>query len=562
MSLTKVSYSMISGAVLNVLDFGADPTGVTDSYAAFRAAIDSVGQWPGESATVRDGRFTLEVPRGKYLLSQELRLDRTMSLIGTGGGSLARLGTQLTFPAGSNGLVTVRHSGGTGGDGTGTVGNPDHYALGVVIENIGITALGKNATRTAGIAATTTTIIKNCLVNAFSGYGIYFQSLINPAYSDPPNTWADPAGSELISGIPPSTLGGAGDAGGCNGWYVENCLLVSNTLTGLHIVGGDSNNGVSTMVVAQDSLVGLSDQSGIGNTHIGFLPEICTAAAYRTGSDAGVTNLIGCNFTEGNGTQNCASDGTILLSCIGGTTYLAGQQPPKIFRAASNFVTFPPLYRQFLVADNPGAAVGMQVVLGEGAANMSVIKMQTELTPNVVNTNTETALHWDSTIGAWTFWNVNSIPILDLKTYDSISATGYLGAPNGLMVSRKAKVTAATAAPTTGTNAQGDQIINTLVAAGGSPGWVCVTSGTFSAATEAGTTTNGSATITGLADTSDFFIGEFVNASAGFASLTALTIVSIVTNTSITVDRVANASGACTLSTSDPVFKTMANVAA
>lgn len=40
MSLTKVSYSMISGTYVNVLDYGADPSGTTDSAAAFQAAID------------------------------------------------------------------------------------------------------------------------------------------------------------------------------------------------------------------------------------------------------------------------------------------------------------------------------------------------------------------------------------------------------------------------------------------------------------------------------------------------------------------------------------------
>jgi len=41
MSLTKVSYSMVQGAPINVLDLGADPTGVTDSTAAIQAAIDT-----------------------------------------------------------------------------------------------------------------------------------------------------------------------------------------------------------------------------------------------------------------------------------------------------------------------------------------------------------------------------------------------------------------------------------------------------------------------------------------------------------------------------------------
>lgn len=38
MALTKVSFSLISGASTNVLDFGADPTGVADSTAAFASA--------------------------------------------------------------------------------------------------------------------------------------------------------------------------------------------------------------------------------------------------------------------------------------------------------------------------------------------------------------------------------------------------------------------------------------------------------------------------------------------------------------------------------------------
>lgn len=43
MSLTKVSYSMITGAFTNVLDYGADPTGAADSTAAIALAIGQGG---------------------------------------------------------------------------------------------------------------------------------------------------------------------------------------------------------------------------------------------------------------------------------------------------------------------------------------------------------------------------------------------------------------------------------------------------------------------------------------------------------------------------------------
>ena len=56
MALTKVSYSMITGASTNVLDFGADPTGATDSTAAFTAA---------KTAALATNK-TIYIPAGTY----------------------------------------------------------------------------------------------------------------------------------------------------------------------------------------------------------------------------------------------------------------------------------------------------------------------------------------------------------------------------------------------------------------------------------------------------------------------------------------------------------------
>jgi len=72
MSLTKVSYSMISGAIANVLDFGADPTGVADSTAAINAALVAAD--------------VVYLPAGNYKVSQ---------IVFTGSGNTAIFGKTL-----------------------------------------------------------------------------------------------------------------------------------------------------------------------------------------------------------------------------------------------------------------------------------------------------------------------------------------------------------------------------------------------------------------------------------------------------------------------------------
>lgn len=60
MSLTKVSYSMIQGAAVSVLDFGADPSGATDSTAAIQAAID-YGIANNRQVTIPNGSYAVDM---------------------------------------------------------------------------------------------------------------------------------------------------------------------------------------------------------------------------------------------------------------------------------------------------------------------------------------------------------------------------------------------------------------------------------------------------------------------------------------------------------------------
>lgn len=79
MSLTKVSYSMISGAPFNVLDYGADPTGVADSAAAIQAAISAAAVGVGGSTGA-----TVYFPTGTYAIGTTLLLPNRVALVGSG----------------------------------------------------------------------------------------------------------------------------------------------------------------------------------------------------------------------------------------------------------------------------------------------------------------------------------------------------------------------------------------------------------------------------------------------------------------------------------------------
>jgi hypothetical protein len=67
MALTKVSYSMITGASLNVLDYGADPTGVADSTSAIQAAVDAAYTQYNRTVYVPNGIYRLD---GRITIAQ------------------------------------------------------------------------------------------------------------------------------------------------------------------------------------------------------------------------------------------------------------------------------------------------------------------------------------------------------------------------------------------------------------------------------------------------------------------------------------------------------------
>jgi polygalacturonase len=73
MSLTKVSYSMIQGAFVNVLDYGAVGDNTVDCTTAFQAAIDAC-PYGG----------TVFIPVGKFKLTAAITTSKAIQLTGAG----------------------------------------------------------------------------------------------------------------------------------------------------------------------------------------------------------------------------------------------------------------------------------------------------------------------------------------------------------------------------------------------------------------------------------------------------------------------------------------------
>lgn len=100
MGLTKVTYSMIEGAVYNVLDFGADPTGTDDSTAAINAAIVSANAAGGGAVYFPSGLYVIGTTTYVTLLSN-------VSLIGDGPSSKIKLANSSPVSAALSAITAV-----------------------------------------------------------------------------------------------------------------------------------------------------------------------------------------------------------------------------------------------------------------------------------------------------------------------------------------------------------------------------------------------------------------------------------------------------------------------
>lgn len=209
MSLTKVSFSMIEGAYLNVLDYGAVGDGTTLDTAAFDLAI---------TAANANG-VAVFVPAGTYRVGR-IDLKSNVSLIGEPGTVLKR---------NDNILMGVSYNGTT-------VDN-------VTVENI---EFDDNASGAAGtwkfcvyIADATNVTFRNC--KFYNGYDVAIKD-------------AGPDGIYISTG-----------SSGRNDILIENCTFEEFTRNGISITNGANGVTVRGCTFKECGLFGMDVESDFGN---------------------------------------------------------------------------------------------------------------------------------------------------------------------------------------------------------------------------------------------------------------------------------------------------------
>jgi hypothetical protein len=109
MSLTKATYSMIEGAPLNVLDFGAIQNNSTDNTAAVQAAINSLGPYGGLVVIPYGCKFNLASLTLPALVNLRYRVNDDLSVPGSasdiGSNELIEFSSNSSYPADPTGAI-------------------------------------------------------------------------------------------------------------------------------------------------------------------------------------------------------------------------------------------------------------------------------------------------------------------------------------------------------------------------------------------------------------------------------------------------------------------------
>lgn len=290
MTLTKVSYSVIKGSIVNVLDYGADPTGVADSSSAFQNAVNAnLGK-------------QIHIPAGTYLFNTTVEMD--VSGLGDPVSVCQFYGDGMTETIINNqtGGPAFFVTSGTGAD----------FAYNFLLKDLSITSVGVDAgtigVRMDGCRFAT---LDNVRIFNMASHGVYGVSTIGD--------FTDTAQIELRQ-CQIESCGGYGvyaksDDGAIQyAWNMDECRIGLNTLGGV-LYEGMTNAKIAYTGIYNNSGFGIRIKEGSGtfvtpkiihidhcefDTNNGVQIDLARANSVKITSPYLIANVVsGYTFTKG-----------------------------------------------------------------------------------------------------------------------------------------------------------------------------------------------------------------------------------------------------------------------
>lgn len=213
----------IPSASVNILDYGADPTGKADCSSAIRLAMQALTPARVNWGIAAYGQGTVIFPRGIYRVDSTINVRTTITLQGDGAGEFPYQEVQLRFKGNTRGIDIRASNNGFGG-------------RMVVLRNLCLVNLNAATDSTAdGVFSNTRCRLDNIAVYSFGGNGFSFVT---------------------------------NDSGNANNSSLTNCTAYYNAKNGLFLSGNECNNfGIYGGNYQVNGMCGILDNSFIGNNY-------------------------------------------------------------------------------------------------------------------------------------------------------------------------------------------------------------------------------------------------------------------------------------------------------
>jgi hypothetical protein len=294
MALTKVSFSMIEGALVNVADYGASSSATAAvNTAAFIAALDAAKSNSTGEDPQGNPAGTVFIPRGRYLINpDQIIIPNWVNLKGAG-----KTATQLVAATAGTTLLRM-----------GTAAAPTYRTS---ISDLTLFGNGLNLTGLSIYASYW--FMYNVEVNAFNYHGIYlYSSYTGKAYNTYVFYCATSAGYAGIYMTGVSSGSGVNDVnfyGGslsycydsvriqnCNGVYFDGVSIQSSKRNAVNI---DNSSFDCTGITFQNGYFEANCDTVPGSIFFGTFTKLTIANNYFAGSGAFQTKAIaGSAFNE------------------------------------------------------------------------------------------------------------------------------------------------------------------------------------------------------------------------------------------------------------------------